>query len=65
MENFLTKEQEVVVNARMGQGYELLGITVSNTNGLDSFVISKGEHIMVINSLGYDEHYQGKTWKLK
>lgn len=65
MENFLTKEQEVVVNARMEQGYELFGITVSNTNGLDSFVISKGKHLMVINSLGYDEHCQGKTWKLK
>ncbi len=62
--NFLTNEQKVVVEYRISKGYELLGKTKSTLNGLDAFVVNKGRHLMVINSLGYDEHCQGMTWKI-
>lgn len=62
--SYLTKEQEAVVEYRLNQGYELFGKTSSTLNGLDAYVINKGKHLMVINSLGYDEHYQGKTWRI-
>lgn len=61
---YLTEEQKAVVENRLSQGYELFGKTKSITNGLDSYVVNKGKHLMVINSLGYDEHYQGKTWRI-
>ncbi len=61
---FMTKEQKSVIWYRIRSGYELLGKTVSLTNGLDAFVVVKGKHLMVINSLGYDEHYLGKTWRI-
>ncbi len=53
---FATKTQEVVINARMGDGYKCLGVVSSLVNGLDAFVLVKGKHTLVINSLGYDEH---------
>lgn len=62
--NYLTNEQKVVVECRLNQGYELFGRTRSLLNGLDACVVSKGNHLMVINSLGYDEHTQGKTWRI-
>lgn len=62
---YLTNEQKAVVEYRVKQGYELFGKTTSMVNGLDAFVVNKGKHLMAINSLGYDEHYQGKTWRIK
>ena len=62
--NCVTYEQKVVVEYRISQGYELFGKTVSMLNGLDAYVVNKGKHLMVINSLGYDEHYKGKTWRI-
>ena len=61
---YITNEQKSVVEYRISQGYELFGKTVSMLNGLDAYVVNKGKHLMVINSLGYDEHYQGKTWRI-
>lgn len=62
---FETKEQEAVVNCKLNQGYSILGTTVSLTNGLSSVALVKGKHMLVVNSLGYDEHFQGKTWNIK
>lgn len=62
--NYITEAQKVVVEQRISNGYELFGTTTSLTNGLASFVLNKGKHLIVINSLGYDEHIQGKTWKI-
>ena len=62
---FCTKEQQVVVNCRLSDGYTLVGKSKSNLNGLDVFVIAKVRHTMAINSLGYDEHTAGKIWKLE
>lgn len=64
MENFITLEQQVVVESKMKNGYELFGTTKSLLNGMPAFVLNKGKHLVVINSLGYDEHFLGKTWKL-
>ena len=61
---YITEVQKVVVEKRIKDGYELLGKTVSTTNGLASFVLNKGRHLVVINSLGYDEHFHGKTWNV-
>lgn len=57
--------QSVVVNARVGMGYEIIGSTTSLLNGGKAIVIQKGRHFMVVNSLGYDEHVQGKTWRIE
>jgi hypothetical protein len=61
---YITDEQKSVVEYRLSQGYELFGKTKSLLNGLDAYVVNKGRHLMVINSLGYDEHTQGKTWRI-
>lgn len=59
-----TIEQQSVVNAKVTLGYEFIGYTKSLVNGLDCSVLSKGKHLVVVNTLGYDEHYQGKTWRI-
>lgn len=60
----MTEVQKIVVDARIKEGYTLLGQVTSLTNNLPAFMLCKGKHMLVINSLGYDEHFQGKTWKL-
>lgn len=60
----MTNEQEVVVCKKLQQGYKLFGFSTSIVNGLDVVILSKNRHTVAINSLGYDEHYKGKTWKL-
>lgn len=59
-----THEQAVVVDSRLKSGYQLDGTSKSLVNGLPVFVMSKGKHTVAINSLGYDEHTNGKTWRL-
>jgi len=61
---YITEVQKLVVEKRIKDGYELLGKTVSTINSLTSFVLNKGKHLVVINSLGYDEHFHGKTWNV-
>lgn len=61
---YITEEQKSSVEYRVSQGYELFGRTKSLINDLDAYVVNKGKHLMVINSLGYDEHTQGKTWRI-
>lgn len=58
------KEQEVVIQSRIKQGYEVLGTTRSLLNRLPATVLTKKSHTMVINSLGYDEHVKGVSWEL-
>jgi len=60
----MTDIQSVVTQARIKDGYELLGYTESILNGLVAAVLVKGRSTLVINTLGYDEHTKGKTWKL-
>ena len=61
----MTHEQQIVVNARLAYGYELLGYSNAiSTTGI-VVVLEKGRHTLAINCLGYDEHYQGKTYKLE
>jgi len=60
----MTDIQSVVTQAKIKDGYELLGYTESILNGLVAAVLVKGRSTLVINTLGYDEHTKGKTWKL-
>lgn len=60
----MTNIQYVVTQAKIKDGYELLGYTESVLNGLVAAVLVKGRSTLVINTLGYDEHIKGKTWKL-
>lgn len=60
--HYVTPEQKVVVEARLNNGYEMIGVTRSMINGLDAYLICKGKHTMCINSLGYCENYFGATW---
>lgn len=60
----MTDIQSVVTQAKIKDGYELLGYTTSILNGLTAPVLVKGGSTLVINTLGYDEHTKGKTWKL-
>jgi hypothetical protein len=57
-------EQQIVVECKVKGGYSILGVTKSIVNGVVSVVLVKGIHTLVINSLGYDEHYKGKTWMI-
>jgi len=59
---FVTKEQQDVVEKRIEMGYECWGVTNAQLNGLDAFLMVKGSHTMCINSLGYCEHYNGRTY---
>lgn len=61
---YKTDQQRIVVESRMKQGYVLVGKTASLVNGLTCYIVTKGKHIMVINSLGYDEHVFGITWNI-
>ena len=63
--DYETERQKIVVEAQLQDGYELLGASKpSYVNGLKVFVVVKGRHTMAINSLGYDEHVPGRTYKL-
>ena len=57
----MTKEQRVVVEHRIKDGYELLGTKPSLLNGLDSYCLVKGPHTMIVNTLGYDEYIPHHT----
>ena len=59
----MTHEQETVINARLSDGYDLLGYSAGSLGTVA--VITKGRHTMAINCLGYDEHTQGKTYSLR
>ena len=56
---FKTTEQKVVVECRIKSGYECFELD----NG--DWMCVKGKHTMVINSLGYDKHVAGITYKIK
>jgi hypothetical protein len=60
----MTKEQTTVVNARLRDGYTLLGYAGSRVVAGPVAVLSKGRHTMAINALGYDEHIPGRTYRL-
>jgi hypothetical protein len=61
----MSNTQENVLTARLAEGYALLGYSDSvSVSGIVA-VIAKGRHTMAINCLGYDEHTQGKTYKLR
>ena len=57
----MTKEQMVVVEHRIKDRYELLGTKPSLLNGLDSYCLVKGKHVILVNSLGYDEYVPHHT----
>ena len=61
----MTYTQETVVSARLAGGYDLLGYSDSTSVSGIVAVITKGKHTMAINCLGYDEHTQGKTYRLR
>ena len=61
----VTKEQQSVVKCKLQQGYVKLGESKSIVNGLPVILLVKGRHTLAVNSLGFDEHYVGKVWKLK
>lgn len=55
----LTVTQKCVVDYRVKNGYECLGMARSRLNDLMAVVLVKGKHVMVVNSLGYDEYTGG------
>ena len=57
----MTKEQEVVVQSRVQDGYKLIGVVRSSLNGLNSYCLTKGRHTMLVNTLGYDEYVPHTT----
>lgn len=61
----MTYTQETVTNARLADGYALLGYSDSTSVSGIVAVIIKGKHTMAINCMGYDEHTQGKTYRLR
>jgi hypothetical protein len=61
----MSNTQETVLAARLAEGYALLGYSDSVSISGTVAVIAKGRHTMAINCLGYDEHTQGKTYKLR
>jgi hypothetical protein len=60
----MTNEQTVVVESRIARGYQNVGKSNSLLNGLPVYLLQKGKHFMAINTLGYDEHLVGLTWKV-
>lgn len=62
---YATEEQKFVVEARMKEGYEILGTVASKVNDVRAFVVVKGKHTMVINSLGYDEYTGGPVFGIR
>ena len=60
----MTNEQKAVVDSKLKLGYTKLGVVASILNGLPAYLLTKGRLTVVINSLGFDEHYIGKTWRL-
>ena len=60
----MTEIQQIVVNARIGMGYKVLGYTQSHSTASRCAVLQKGRHLMSINCLGYDEHIPGVTYNL-
>lgn len=59
-----TELQQRVIQSKVNNKYEILGVTTSLLNGLPAAVLVKARHTVVINSLGYDEHVNGMSWKL-
>lgn len=59
---YTTEVQKIVVESRLDNGYTLIG-KVGGSLGV-VFVLTKGKHIIAINHLGYDEHTNGKNYKL-
>ena len=55
---YKTEVQKVVVENRVNQGYS--ADRLSNGNWL----LTKNNHTMVINALGYDVHVSGFTYNL-
>lgn len=55
----LTVAQKCVVDYRTKNGYECHGMARSRLNDLMAVVLVKGKHVMVVNSLGYDEYTGG------
>lgn len=55
----LTVTQKCVVDYRTKNGYECHGMAQSRLNDLMAVVLVKGKHVMVVNSLGYDEYTGG------
>jgi hypothetical protein len=56
---FISNEQRCVVESRLKGGYSMLGKTASVINGLTAFVVGKGRHTIIVNSLGYNEYAGG------
>lgn len=64
MSEYITKEQKVVVEQRILDGWEIAGFTKSMFNGLMAVFLIKGRNCKVINSLGYDEFLREITWRI-
>ena len=60
----MTNEQIAAIESKLKDGYVVFGETTSILNGLKAVMLVKGSRTVVINSLGYDEHTNGKTWRL-
>lgn len=60
----LTKEQSVVLDAKVRDGYVILGAykPLSGISGICVAVV-KWKHTMYINALGYDEYLKGVIYE--
>jgi len=56
--------QQAVCNGMVLDGYVVIGKSKSLVNGLDVILMSKGRHTIATNTLGYDEHTVGKSWRI-
>lgn len=64
MQHSNTQQQEVVVAARVADGYVQLGLASSRVMHGHVVVLTKKKHCVAINGLGYDEHTSGACWRM-
>lgn len=61
---YSTNEQKVVVERRLGEGYEVIGYFLNMTGVIGRDIgIMKGRHRMHINALGYDSYVNGISYQ--
>ncbi len=54
--------QDIVVEAKIKNGYTLIGTARSISSSGYVKILTKGKHTLAINSFGYDEHFIGCTY---
>ena len=58
----MTDIQKIVVDRKIKDGYQKIGVAKSISVSGDVVLLLKGKHTIAINCLGYDEHTGNNTW---